>query len=505
MLTDTQERLEWRVTSDGLVPILTQGKKEVAVTWAPQPGSQEAFLSCPVFEAMFSGTRGNGKSDTLVMSYLQHVGRGWGAEWRGILFRRTYPELQDIIEKCSKWIPRIFPGAKYNQSEHYWTFPTKEQLFLRHFKRPSDYWSYHGHSYPWIGWEELTTWPTLECYLSMFSCARSTVSGIPILVRSTTNPYGVGHNVVKSRFRLKGVPRNTVDSVIRDSRNQEGELEPERVCIHGRLSENKILLHAQPNYAQNIKMAARNPAEAQAWLYEDWSVVAGGMFDDVWNAAVHMIPNFPFHLVPRGWLVDRAYDHGQSAPFSVGWWLESNGEPIEWQGRKYGTVRGDIIRFAEWYGWTGHKENEGVRMLATKIADGINDRQVDMGMAMRVRPGPADSSIFDDFEPGKSVAGDMASRGVTWTEADKRPGSRVQGWQQIRKMLENAKPKGGVREEPGLFICERCEQFERTVPELPRDDKNLDDVDTNVEDHIGDETRYRLRRKDRSIRTGAWK
>jgi hypothetical protein len=231
MSCHVQQTLVWEETEEGLAPALIEGKRKRSVVWAPQPGSQTAFLSCPVFECLYEGTRGPGKTDALLMDFLQHVGHGWGAEWRGVLFRRTYPQLQDVIDKSLKWFKRIFPTAQYNRSEHYWTFPDGEQLFLRHFERDSDYWKYHGHAYPWQGWEELTTWPDSSCYTSMFSCARSSVVGIPIKVRATTNPYGVGHNWVKSRWRLP-IPRGcTVGSVIRDSRDREGNLELPRVAI----------------------------------------------------------------------------------------------------------------------------------------------------------------------------------------------------------------------------------------------------------------------------------
>jgi len=494
-------QIEWVETDDGLQPFLVEGKGRKPIEWAPQPGSQEAFLSCPIPEALYEGTRGPGKTDALIMDFLQHVGAGYGEEWRGIIFRRTYPELQDIIDKCLKWIPRIFPGANYNRSEHFWTFPQGEKLFLRHFLRPADYWSYHGHAYPWIAWEELTTWPDDQCYKSMFSCNRSTAVGIPLKVRATTNPYGVGHNWVKTRWRLPILPGHIIGPVITDSRDREGELEPPRVAIHGELRENKILLYADPKYITRIRAAARNPQELRAWLHGDWNIVAGGMFDDVWDPRLHVVPNFPPHKIPRLWRIDRSYDHGQSKPFSVGWWAQSNGEPFEHNGVTYGKLRGDLYRVAEWYGWNGHA-NEGARMLSTDIAQGILERERDWGIKGRVKQGPADSSIFDDYEPGTSVAGDMRSVGVRWLPADKGPGSRKQGWQQLRKLLTNSKES--YREEPGIFILERCEQFIRTVPVLPRDDGDLDDVDTDAEDHVGDETRYRIRYKPKTIRTGAF-
>ena len=48
---------------------------------------------------LYSGTRGPGKSDALLMDFLRHVGEGWGREWRGILFRSQHKDLNDIIER----------------------------------------------------------------------------------------------------------------------------------------------------------------------------------------------------------------------------------------------------------------------------------------------------------------------------------------------------------------------------------------------------------------------
>ena len=111
-------------------------------------------------------------------------------------------------------------------------------------------------------------------------------------------------------------------------------------------------------------------------------------------------------------------------------------------------------------------------------------------------------SIFDD-ENGNCIAEDLARKvkigseeyaGATFERADKKPGSRKQGWQQVRKYLSNVEPKpGSTREEPGLFVWSTCKHWLRTVPTLPRDEKDMDDVDSTSEDHCGDETRYRMR------------
>lgn len=488
----------WREKAPGQLAAFYQplSGPEVEADWAPQPGSQVAFLMAQcIFEVLYEGTRGPGKTDALIMDFFQHVGRGWGAEWRGVLFRQTYPQLSDVITKTKKWFKLLCPAAKYNQSTHTWTFPDGEQLLLRHMKSPDDYWSYHGHAYPWIGWEELCNWPDSRCYTVMMSCCRSTVPGMPRCYRATTNPYGPGHNWVKARFRLPHYRGKIIMDSFRD-----GELEPPRVAIHGSIHENRILLTADPDYIQRIRAAARNPSELAAWIEGSWDILAGGMFDDIWRSEVHVVPSVSLRRIPPGWRIDRSFDWGSSKPFAVCWFAESNGEPFEFQGRTYGRVRGDLYQVQEWYGWNGTR-NEGVKMLASDVGQGIRDRQDDWGIDKRTVAGPADASIYDE-ENGNNIARDMERKGVFWQAADKSPGSRKQGWEQIRKMLKGALPPagGGLREAPGFFVCDNCQQTLETFPNLPRSDRDLDDVNTEAEDHIGDAIRYRIRRKVRGVR-----
>jgi hypothetical protein len=427
-------------------------------------------------------------TDSLLMSYAQHVGRGYGADWRGIIFRKTFPELRDIVAKSRKWFREIFPRATFNKQAHEWTFPGGEVLIFGYIERPSDYDKYHGHAYPFIGFEELTTHADPACYKLMFSCCRSTNPRVPRMIRATCNPYGVGHNWVKARFELPIHHGRIVGPLI------ETEGEPDRRAIHGSLFENKILLTAEPDYPDRIRAAARNPQQLDAWLNGNWDVTSGGMIDDLWTPAIHVIDPIPLAAIPSGWRLDRSYDDGQSHPFSVGWWAESNGEPVQFAGAWYGPVRGDLIRVQEWYGWTG-QPNEGLRIGSGEIAKGILEREKKWGVAGRVATGVADSSIFnpDPRDPRSSVASDMEAEGVRWDPADKGPGSRSQGWMQLRKRLKASIPDNGRREEPGIFVSSVCKQFLRTMPTLPRGEDNPDDVPKKAEAHIADETRYRCR------------
>lgn len=506
------KRLAAAIDRETAIPVeMVDGNK---VVWKPQNGSQNNFLQCSLFEALYHGTRGPGKTDGLLMAFAMHVGKGHGAAWCGIIFRQTYPQLADIQAKSEKWFRQMFPQAKFNRSKMMWEWPTGERLLFRHMARPADYWNYHGHEYPFIGFEELCNWADDRCYTSMFACCRTSTKGVPRMVRATTNPYGPGHNWVKERFRLYA--QWWITLIITDAKDAEGRSEPHRVAIHGHIDENKILLAADPDYKQTIIAAASNPAMAAAWLNGSWEIIAGGMFDDVWKSQFNVVPQFD---VPIGWLMDRSFDWGSSSPFSVGWWAESDGSDLRLRdGRIRSTVKGDLFRMHEWYGWTG-RANQGLRMLAVDIAKGIVEREMQWGLRtgsadreqVRVKAGPADNEIHN-VENGVNIAMDMSRpvrvgnemhKGVSWSRADKRAGSVKNGLEHMRKMMKYAHPTPGhPRENPGLFVTSECTQFLRTVPTLPRSEKDMDRVDDNAEDHCCDETRYRVRFAGQRVQSG---
>lgn len=442
--------------------------------WEPCGFSQKAFVHAPVFEVLYGGTRGSGKTDSLLAAYLFHVNKGFGPAWRGIIFRKSFPQLSDLIAKSKKMFKPYFGNARFlsSMTDYKWIFPTGEELLFRYIAKPDDYWNYHGHEYPFIGFEELTNWATGECYDAMKSCCRSSAPGIPKLYRSTCNPHGAGHNWVKSLF-IDPAPQG---QLIND------ELGNQRVYIHGHWSENQFLVKNDPQYIARLKSISE-PNRRKAWLEGSWDITSGGMFDDVWNKNAHVIKPFK---IPDEWYINRSFDWGSSAPFSVCWWAESNGEELP-DGRIY--PAGTLFLIAEWYGCDSEAPNTGLKMLSGDVAEGILEREQELGIAARVDDGPADSAIWAKTD-GPTVASNMSDAGVDWVKADKSAGSRVAGAEELRKRLTASLQS--PMERPGLFIFDTCRAFIRTVPALPRSDKNSDDVDTNAEDHCYDSVRYRL-------------
>ena len=457
--------------------------KITTAKFMPLPGSQMMFLECPIYECLYEGTRGPGKTVSLIMDFAKECGKGWGSAWRGVLFRREYKDLDEIVRQLEAMLSEVFPGFRFLKSKADYSaqWPDGETLLLRQIENENDYSSYHGHQYPWIGWDELSQWDDLVPFKLMFSCSRPTKQGIPLRIRASTNPSGPSHNAIKRRFRLP----EWRGRIITDEKTGL-----KRVAIHGSLAENFILLHSDPQYAQKLIESASNPAQAAAWIYGRWDITSGGMFDDLWDPNLHIIPDFPIQRVPHGWSITRAYDHGQSRPFSVGWFLESDGTPMQIGNELIGRIRGDVILWREWYGRLSEDEpNVGLRISSSRIAEGIRDREADWGILGRVTPGPADSEIYNRSvdRDGKSPADDMEDRGIFWERADKSPGSRRRGWEMMRDRMAGAKPNlDGSRENAGFYVTENCRWFIELVPSLPSD------IPDTAEDHIADMVRYRL-------------
>ena len=467
--------------------------------WLPLPGSQMDFLSCPIREALYHGGRGFGKTETLLMDFARDVGKGHGSAWRGVLFRNQYKDFGDLKRKLIDTMPKLFPDFefKHANSDFKATWGGGEELLLRAGSSLEDYDSHHGQEYAWIGYDELSLHENSDFFLKMFSCNRVSKPGVPLRIRGTTNPYGVGKAWVKRRY---GLP-NMSGRIIREEKIGFDGLpyEVQRTSIFGHVRENFVLTKASPGYVADLRQAAPSPAEAAAWIDGSWDVAAGGMFDDLWNSGIHVASNFSPKSMPSQWKLYRSYDHGETAPFSVGFWAVSDGTPMELPcGRIIGQIPGDTIRFAEWYGAETNKQTgkiTGLRMTSKDIAKGILERISAMNLPSSIAPGPADTQIFTSVADRghRSIGDDMEDVGLFWNRADKRPGSRKAGYSMIRQMLSAAIPSAsGFREEPGLFIADGCHATLQYLPEAPRCVKDPDELPLKYEDHVIDDIRYML-------------
>ena len=470
------------------------------IGWAPQKGPQTALVQCPIEDVFYGGARGGGKTDGMLGDWLLYQHR-YGGHARGIIFRRTYPELEEIEARAH--FLYTMAGADWKSQKRTFIFPNGATLRLRHLDKDKHAAKYQGHSYSWMGTDELTHFPSPDPIDLLWATLRSPY-GLPIRRVLTGNPGGPGHNWVKARY-IDPAPPYT--PFVTEQELPDGMVAAiSRVFIPATLDDNPALTKNDPGYWQRVVMAASGKEWLlKAWRYGLWDIVAGGFFDDLWNRSVHILRPFP---IPFTWRIDRSFDWGSSKPFSVGWWAESDGCEVgipnprknESGQPDYFTrtfPRGTLFRIHEWYGWDGETPNKGTYLQDTEIAKGIVWREKTWKIRDRVRPGPADSAIFD-ADPGRqSIADVMKKHGAKFYPADKKPGSRKQGWEAMRRRLLAALED--PMESPGLFVFDTCRQFIRTVPVLQRDERDPDDVDTESEDHIADEARYRVMAPKRGV------
>ena len=120
--------------------------------WEPQPGPQALAVGAPfINELLFGGARGGGKSDFLLGDFAQDI--NIGPTWRGIIFRKSYPELEELLVRAKEIYMPL--GATYRVAEKTFVFPSGSTLKLRHLEQEGDADLYQGHQYTWIGWDEL--------------------------------------------------------------------------------------------------------------------------------------------------------------------------------------------------------------------------------------------------------------------------------------------------------------------------------------------------------------
>jgi hypothetical protein len=396
------------------------------------------------------------------------------------MFRKTYPELEELQSRAMQIFPEtggVFksqPSAEYPFSNS-WYWPSGASVKMRYIENEKDYGRYHGHQYSGISFDEVTEYATPSGLLKMLSTLRS-AAGVPCSVRLTGNPGGVGHIWVKARYIDVGPPMVPY-------------LDPEtgftRMFVPSRLQDNAILLENDPNYRNRILAATYgNDALRKAWLEGDWNIVAGAFFD-CWSAAMVIRP----FAIPHDWLKFRSGDWGSARPFSFGWWAVASDrlELFEPSGRRVVIPRGAMVRYREWYGCDDaiKHPNVGVKIPAEECGQRIARLEDGEKLAY----GVLDPAAFSS-DGGPSIA-ERIFRGsgqkVSFRPADNsRVATRgaMGGWDQMRSRMIG---EDGL---PMIYTFDTCTDSIRTIPLMQHDEKRMEDLDSEMEDHAADEWRY---------------
>jgi hypothetical protein len=111
-----------------------------------------------------------------------------------LLVRRTTEELRELIAVSKKLYPKAIPGIKFMERDKTWIAPSGATLWMSYLDRDDDVTRYQGQAFNWIGFDELTQWPTPHAWNYMRSRLRTSKgSGLGLYQRATSNPGGSGH------------------------------------------------------------------------------------------------------------------------------------------------------------------------------------------------------------------------------------------------------------------------------------------------------------------------
>lgn len=443
--------------------------KEYQVIWTPQPKQAQA-MSCPATELFFGGAAGGGKSDFMLGDFLAGA-RLYGKHWKGILFRQTTSELEELQNRATELfepLGAVFKGTGTKSGSNMWKFPNGATLKMRYLESEKDVRHYQGHEYTWIGIDELGNYPTPYCWTFMKSRLRSRV-GVPCYIRGSANPGGVGHGWIKQRFMDDHEPNKIFWIESKDDKgnlikNDKGKVIKDSVVfIPSRLEDNQILMKNDPAYES--RLMSLPSYLARAMRYGDWSVFDGQIFD-VFRYDRHVVKPFP--LNSGEWFKFCAMDWGFGKPFSIGWYAVNS--------------IGRVVRYRELYGCKPGEYNVGVKRGSSDVAK----EAWELSLAEGVTDMVADPAVWNTQDDKPSVAENFKAVGWNMIKANN---DRVNGLERVYSYLKEVCDEYDT---PLLTIFPNCTDFIRTIPLLSPDKNHPEDVDTKLEDHIYDEVRYAL-------------
>jgi PBSX family phage terminase large subunit len=431
------------------MPTLTIGQ--------PNP-RQELFLESDKKFIGFGGARGGGKSWSIrtkaALLCLAYPGI------KCMIVRKTYPELTEnhINPMCEMLkcyhVDKNERLASYNDSKKNITFPNGSRILFRYCDNEKDADRFQGTEVDVLFIDEATHQSETK-YKKLSACVRG-VNDFPKRIYLSMNPGGEGHHWVKRLFV--------------DRRYVEGENPDDYVFIQSLVTDNKALMESDPNYIRTLE--ALPPKLRKAWLEGSWDIFEGMFFEEFKDDPEHYEDRQWTHVIapfdiPKEWKIYRSFDWGYSKPFSCAWWA------IDYDGVAY--------RILELYGCT-KTANEGVKWIAPKVFAEIqrieNEHPWLKGKHII---GVADPAIFS-ADGGESIAETAQKYSVYFTPGDNQ---RIPGWMQIHYRM--AFDENGY---PMMYIFNNCKGFIRTIPTLLYDEHKVEDLDTEGEDHIADETRY---------------
>jgi len=408
--------------------------EEADIIFKANEGPQEDFLAAGETDVLYGGAAGGGKSYAMLVDPLRYAHR---SAHRGLIIRRSMPELRELIDKSRELYPKAFPGCKYKEVEKLWNFPSGAKIEFGFLERDADVYRYQGQAYSWIGFDEITHLPTEFSWNYLASRLRTTDSEITCYMRCTANPGGAGATWVKKRYIDPSPPHESF----------EGADGLTRKFIPARLQDNPYLA-TDGRYEKMLQ--ALPPTQRQQLLEGNWDVAEGAAFTE-FLPHLHVITPFE---IPVHWERVKGIDYGYASESACIWGAV---DPSD----------GTLIIYRELY-------RKG--LLGTELAEMITDMEMEDPFSVQ---GVLDTACWSRTgTTGPTIGETLQRAGHKLRRADK---NRIQGKIQIHeylKVMQSGRPR--------IQILNTCPNLIRELQSIPLDKRNPEDVDTHAPDHAYD-------------------
>ncbi len=420
------------------IPSALAAEAQEDVIFKANEGPQEDFLAAGETDVLYGGAAGGGKSYAMLVDPLRYAHR---PAHRGLIIRRSMPELRELIDKSRELYPKAFPGCKYKEVEKLWNFPSGAKIEFGFLERDADVYRYQGQAYSWIGFDEITHLPTEFAWNYLASRLRTTDSEITCYMRCTANPGGAGATWVKKRYIDPSPPHESF----------EGADGLSRKFIPARLQDNPFLA-TDGRYEKMLK--ALPPTQRQQLLEGNWDVAEGAAFTE-FLPQLHVITPFE---IPVHWERVKGIDYGYASESACIWGAV---DPSD----------GTLIIYRELY-------RKG--LLGTELAEMITDMEMQDPFSVQ---GVLDTACWSRTgTTGPTIGETLQRAGHKLRRADK---NRIQGKIQIHeylKVMQSGRPR--------IQLFNTCPNLIRELQSIPLDKRNPEDVDTHAPDHAYDALRY---------------
>lgn len=395
---------------------------------------QNEFINATAGEVLFGGAAGGGKSYGQIVDAFLFALKYPGS--KQLILRRTLPELEKSLIRCAL---ELYPRSlfTYKSSKHEGLFKNGSVIDFGYCDAENDVYRYQSAEYDIIRFDELTHF-TEQMYVYLISRVRG-ANGYPKQIKSSTNPGGVGHSWVKSRFIDIGEPMC----------ERLG-----RIFIPSRVTDNSFLMRADPGYVARLEKLSSKDREAL--LHGNWDIFDGQYFTE-WNREIHVMRPFE---IPKEWRRYFVMDYGLD--MLAGYWIA-----VDIYGRAY-----------------VYRELYESGLIISEAA-----KKITAATCEKVYANIAPPDLWNRRQDtGKSAAQIFAENGVPLVAAKN---DRVQGWYNLKEWLSPFRDETG-KLISALRIFSNCRNLIRTLPALTVDAKNPNDTARTPHEltHAPDAIRY---------------